>query len=62
MLTITPITTLCRAFQTHRLEAIERKPPKRKYAHKIDGEAEAHLIALACSEPPEGRAGWSLRL
>jgi transposase len=29
---------------------------------KIDGAAEAHLIALACSEPPEGRATWSLRL
>ena len=28
---------------------------------KIDGAAEAHLIALACSEPPEGRATWSLR-
>jgi len=29
---------------------------------KIDGVAEAHLIALACSQPPEGRATWSLRL
>lgn len=29
---------------------------------KIDGVAEAHLVALACSQPPEGRAAWSLRL
>lgn len=29
---------------------------------KIDGLAEARLIALACSEPPKGRATWSLRL
>ncbi len=29
---------------------------------KIDGAAEAHLIALACSEPPEGRAVWTVRL
>lgn len=29
---------------------------------KIDGTAEAHLIALACSEPPEGRDRWSIRL
>ncbi len=29
---------------------------------KIDGVAEAQLIALACSQPPEGRATWSLRL
>jgi len=26
------------------------------------GRAEAHLVALACSEPPEGREGWTLRL
>ncbi len=29
---------------------------------KIDGTAEAHLVALACSEPPEGRAVWTVRL
>lgn len=28
----------------------------------LDGKAEAHLIALACSEPPAGRARWTLRL
>lgn len=30
--------------------------------HKIDGEVEAHLIAIACSAPPDGRARWTLRL
>ena len=29
---------------------------------KIDGVAEAHLVALACSEPPAGRDRWSVRL
>lgn len=29
---------------------------------KLDGKAEAHLIALACSKPPEGRKRWSVRL
>jgi transposase len=29
---------------------------------KIDGEVEAHLIALVCSDPPEGQARWTLRL
>jgi len=29
---------------------------------KIDGEVEAHLIALTCGDPPEGRARWTLRL
>ena len=31
-------------------------------ARIFDGEKEAKLIALACSEPPKGRARWSLRL
>jgi transposase len=44
------------------LEAIQRRKPRRRYEHKIDGNAEAHLIALACSVPPEGRARWTLRL
>ncbi|MCL5070751.1 MAG: helix-turn-helix domain-containing protein [Actinobacteria bacterium] len=29
---------------------------------KIDGDAEAHLIAISCGRPPEGRSDWSLRL
>lgn len=29
---------------------------------KIDGEVEAHLIALVCSDPPEGYERWTLRL
>jgi transposase len=29
---------------------------------KLDGRAEAHLIALACSAPPEGRKEWTMRL
>lgn len=31
-------------------------------ARKLDGEQEAHLIALACAAPPEGRGRWTLRL
>ena len=42
--------------------ALQRKKPDREYEHVLDGEGEAHLIALACSEPPAGRAKWSLRL
>lgn len=45
------------------LEAVlERKPPDRTYDKKVDGDVEAKLIALCCSEPPEGRSKWSLRL
>jgi DNA-binding transcriptional ArsR family regulator len=42
--------------------ALDRRPPNREYRRKLDGEQEARLIALACSEPPEGQARWSLRL
>ena len=38
------------------------KTPERVYETKIDGDGEAHLIALSCSEPPDGFARWSLRL
>jgi hypothetical protein len=31
-------------------------------APKIDGRTEAHLVAVCCSKPPEGRARWTLRL
>jgi hypothetical protein len=37
-----------------------RRPPARP--RKLDGAAEAHLIALACSAPPAGRQRWTLRL
>jgi len=42
--------------------ALERSMPDRVYKRSFDGRAEARLIALACSEPPEGREHWSLRL
>jgi transposase len=35
---------------------------QRLYARKLDGAQEAHLIALACSPPPEARGHWTLRL
>jgi hypothetical protein len=42
--------------------ALDRKMGARIYAKKTDGDFEAHLVALSCSEPPEGFARWSLRL
>ena len=42
--------------------ALNKQKPDREYSRKIDGDVEAHLIALACSEPPPGYAKWSLRL
>ncbi len=42
--------------------ALERSKPDRVYRRSLEGRAEAHLIALACSEPPRGRNRWSFRL
>lgn len=41
---------------------LKRKLPDREYERKADGEVEAHLIALCCSEAPKGYSRWSLRL
>jgi len=42
--------------------ALARRKPRREYRHKLEGEEEAHLIALACGTPPEGRNRWTMRL
>ena len=42
--------------------ALERRQPRRVYRRKLDGDGEAHLVALACQEPPEGHSRWTLQL
>jgi transposase len=58
--------TVCRVRKQYVEEGLEaalnRRPPNREYHRKLDGKQEARLVALACSDPPEGRARWSLRL
>jgi len=57
------IDRLKKRFVEEGLEGIlEEKKPKRIYEKKIDGDLEARLIALSCSDPPEGYSRWSLRL
>ena len=41
---------------------LQRKPSTRIFQTKVDGDLEAHLIAMSCSEPPVGYKRWSLRL
>jgi hypothetical protein len=62
---VNPLTVfnVRKAYMERGLEAaLNRKKPEREYEHRLDGEAEAHLIALTCSEAPEGYDRWSLRL
>jgi transposase len=42
--------------------AIERQPRRAQPQRKLDGAAEAHLVAVACSPPPAGQARWTLQL
>jgi transposase len=43
--------------------ALGRRPqPPRPQKRKLDGDGEAHLVALACSAPPDGHPEWTLRL
>jgi transposase len=42
--------------------ALNRRAPRQPRPRLLDGEQEAHLLALACSQPPAGHARWTLRL
>ena len=60
------LVTISRVRQTfveEGLEAVLTRQPKTRHRHRrLDGDQEAHLIALACSKPPPGRRRWTLRL
>ena len=50
-------------FMEEGFEAVlERRPTSRVYDRKLDGDVEAKLVTLCCSDPPKGYAKWSLRL
>ena len=53
-----------RRFLEHGLaDALNRRPqPERPEKRKVDGEQEAHLLAVTCSPAPEGYKRWSMRL
>ena len=60
-------STVCRArhsFAQGGLEAAlnRRSQPPRPEKRKLDGEQEAHLVALMCGQPPDGYERWSMRL
>jgi transposase len=60
------LATIYRVRQTFVEEGLDavltRCPKSRHRFRKLDGEQEAHLIALACSKPPPGRRRWTIRL
>ncbi len=42
--------------------ALYHRPPVRHRSKVLDGRAEAHLIAIACSAAPDGREQWTMQL
>jgi len=59
---VTTVERLRKRLVEEGLEAALERHKRQNYTHKLDGEAEARLIAIACSTPPEGRNEWTLRL
>ena len=59
---VTTVERLRKRFVEQGLEAALERHKRQNYRRKLDGDAEAHLVALACSEAPEGRSKWTLRL
>ena len=60
---LSTVARVRRRFVEKGLEAaLNRRRPRRTRRHRLDGRQEAELIALACSQAPEGQARWSLRL
>ena len=56
------VGSLLHRFAKEGLEATLYDKPRPGQKPKITGEIEAHLVTLACSDPPEGAARWTLRL
>ena len=59
---VTTVERLRKRFVEQGLEAALERNKRNNYARKLDGDAEARLIAIACSDPPAGRSEWSLWL
>lgn len=57
------VSRIRKHYVEHGLDAaLNRRAPRRVYQRTLDGAQEAHLIALACSQPPDGQVRWTLRL
>jgi transposase len=61
-LSVRTVERLRQRFVEDGFEAALKPKPVPRLPRKLDGEVEAHLVALACSDPPQGRQRWTLRL
>ncbi len=57
------VERLRKQFVEEGLEAtLTPQPTTRTYENRLDGKAEAHLVAITCGPAPDGRSRWTLRL
>ncbi len=56
------VSRVRRRFVEEGLESALKERPRPGQRRKLDGKQEAHLVAVACSPAPEGRAQWTLQL
>ena len=49
-------------FAVRGTRSVQRAKQTRRKARALDGRAEAHLVALVCADPPEGRKTWTMPL
>jgi transposase len=61
-LSVRTVERLRQRFVEEGFEAALKPKAVPRLPRKVDGELETHLVALACSDPPEGRLRWTLRL
>lgn len=59
---VSTVGSICRRYVREGTEAALREKARPGAAPKITGDIEAKLVLLACSEPPNGRGRWTLRL
>jgi transposase len=59
---VTTVERVRKRFVEEGLEAALSERPRPGAARKLDGRQEAYLVALACSDPPEGKKRWSMRM
>jgi transposase len=59
---VTTVERIRKRFVEEGLEAALSERPRPGAARKLDGHQEAYLMALACSDPPQGKKRWSMQL
>ena len=56
------VSNVCKHYRTNGRQAALREQPRSGQPVKLDGRQQAALTVLACSDPPAGRARWTIRL